>query len=155
MTYRTHIAAGLFTGLLLSEFYQEPLHKVLFVGAAAVGSLLPDVDCKNSYIRRYIPLFPHMKHRGHTHSVVGFLVFSLILIPFGTAAPVLGLIWGYMSHLLADSFTVYGIYVFYPRQEHRLRLGTIRTGGPGEVLFMLLMVFGIIIYFELKLRGNI
>lgn len=150
MTYKTHMTIGFTSALLLSELIQEPLAKVIFITTASFGSLLPDVDTPQSFIRRFIPFPFRMKHRGHTHSLVGLLVFSLMIIPFGVNNATLGLICGYMSHILADSLTIYGVYLFYPQTRYRLRLAKIRTGGILEQCLLVSVFIIAILYIYVK-----
>ena len=153
MTYQTHVLTGVTTALLISECIQEPGKKLLFIGAAGIGALLPDVDTKKSFIRKFIPFFFPLKHRGHTHSIVGLLIFSLIIIPCGINSITTGLIWGYLSHILADSFTITGTYPFYPQEKIRLKLAEIRTGGPGEDFFAAINICVMFLFFYFKLKG--
>lgn len=52
----------------------------------------------------------------------------------------IGLSIGYLSHLLADSFTEKGMWLFWPFYNHPVKplgpLGFISTGGPGDTFFM-------------------
>lgn len=157
MTYKTHLTTGIATALLISEGIQSPIGRIVFAAYAGLGALLPDVDHKGSVIGRYTPLFWGLKHRGYTHSLVGFLLFSLILIPLGVTNASMGLIWGFMSHILADAFTVYGVYLFYPNTHYHLRLGHIKTGSIEETGFQAIVIALMVIYFYLKfkLKGTI
>ena len=82
---------------------------VLFM-AVLIGSLLPDIDQRNSTLGRYNPFTPFMKHRGHCHSIVGLLIIS---IPFlllttdtikGTDMYYMVVIGG-LSHLFGDKLS--------------------------------------------------
>lgn len=153
MTYKTHLTAGMTTALIVSEMLQDPIEKMVFIAASTGAALLPDIDHESSYIRRYIPLFFPMKHRGFTHSITGLLVFSLIIIPLGINGLTTGLIWGYLSHLLADACTVYGIYPFYPNKMLHLKFANVKTGTQSEKVFECLMICTVFLYFYYKLKG--
>lgn len=95
---------------------------VLFIGTAAVGSLIPDLDSPTSTLGRLVPPVSHIiaklfGHRGLTHDVIfiGILtVLSLYFYPM-----MFGFWFGYWSHLLLDSLTVRGIcwgYFFHRRK---------------------------------------
>lgn len=99
---------------------------------ADLGSLVPDVDQKDSLINYLLPvkLDNYFKHRGMTHSLIGFLIFafcSYFLLKL--FAPIefanfeltsvrycawLGLVIGYFLHLVEDSFSQAGIRWLQP-----------------------------------------
>ncbi|MGL5329937.1 MAG: metal-dependent hydrolase [Peptostreptococcaceae bacterium] len=151
MTYKTHILGGMVTGYTVA--YALPLsQRLIFTAVAGIGALLPDIDHKESFIRKFIWVFPKIRHRGHTHSLYGLLIFSLIIIPFSINTLTTGLICGYMSHILLDAFTVSGVRLFYPN-ERSYRLGRIRAGKAGEEIFYYLLWLVIIIYLYIKFKG--
>lgn len=91
---------------------------VLFV----IGSLLPDIDSKNSALGRYIHI--PVKHRTWTHSIlIPVLMFiGTIKLPF--------LFWialGYTLHLFWDSLSRAGICWFYPLSHYADYGGNIRV----------------------------
>lgn len=57
-------------------------------------------------------------HRGFTHSIIGFLLFSwmvkLITIEYHINSIYIGFRIGYLLHLVADFFTLKGIKLFFP-----------------------------------------
>lgn len=52
MNYKTHINGGILVGLYVNIQMTNisMISKGIFLGATVVGSLLPDIDHKNSYI---------------------------------------------------------------------------------------------------------
>ncbi|MEM7028983.1 MAG: metal-dependent hydrolase [Chloroflexota bacterium] len=136
-----------------------PVGIVLNISVGIIGALLPDIDAKESSIKRELGLagqiiqsFLRMigvKHRGATH----FGLTALLLF-FG--ATILGRCWaypdlgfafgmGYVSHIVADSLTKSGVLLlwpFYPKSVHLLpKLLRIRTGSSVEtLLFMVVAV---------------
>ena len=97
--------------------------------ATMLGSLLPDIDCRTSYLGRRLPfisgLFP--KHRGITHSIGHFLIVSAILMAVGMFAPIpkiasfaiYGLLYGYLTHLFLDLFSKEGIPLFWRKKNYK------------------------------------
>ena len=141
MLIRTHLTITLFFVLLLINSV-NPDYRIVFFLVAFISTYIPDIDSKfskigNRKILRILQFFT--KHRGMIHSFTFLLVITLLLVLF---LPViaLGFFLGYGSHLLADSFTVSGIMLFYPYKKKSS--WKIRTGGKSEtsvfVVFLLL-----------------
>lgn len=117
------------TGLVWSQNVSmtHVLTGATILGATTVGALLPDVDHPNSVIskRLGIPLYKLFTHRGMTHSLLGWLIFSgltymlgnYVFSYFDLVNPLvhvsfclwLGLSLGYFLHLLEDSWSRAGI----------------------------------------------
>lgn len=61
-------------------------------------------------------------HRGFTHSIIGFLLFSwmvkFVAIEYQLNSIYLGFTTGYLLHLVADFFTLKGIKLFFPLDEN-------------------------------------
>jgi inner membrane protein len=112
------------------------------LAAAALGSLLPDLDHPKSWIGRRVGMVSLMiaavfGHRGITHSllaVVGCL-FGMLILGKGAIAP--AVLVGYLSHLACDSLTKSGVPLLWPwRRPFGPRL--LRTGGLVEFLLAFL-----------------
>jgi inner membrane protein len=127
----------------------EIVSKAIYYGCTIIAARLPDLDLS-------IPLFG--KHRGFTHSLLGDLLFALILLTSGffglcylqahriSVSPqqeALGLLAIWAStlscfyHMLADSLTVAGIRFLWPADIciHLLpKSCRIRTGRSSEYL---------------------
>lgn len=107
------------------------------LAAAALGSLLPDIDHPQSWAGRKvpfisIPLSLLLGHRGLTHSALAVLACAVLLTIMGTgwlAAPV---VVGYLSHLLADGLTPSGVPLLWPNKR-RFSLNLCRTGSLTEI----------------------
>lgn len=126
---------------------------------AALGALLPDLDAAESKIKRleivgltpFAPLSLALNrtlgHRGVLHSLLGWAVASLLVLPlalwWGWTVPA-ALSTGYASHLAADACTKSGIPLLYPRRRrcHLLpRILRLTTGSAAEeVVFVALSV---------------
>jgi len=79
-------------------------------------------------------------HRSFTHSLAGFVFFTLTLF-MSNKAIVLPAITGYATHLAADLLTPSGIPLFYPYNKS-FKIPLIRTGSLLDILIGL--VFGFI-----------
>lgn len=115
MRGNTHIWFGVSSALLL---FHPPLWSYALVG---LGSLLPDVDHKNSPVG----ILPCIKHRTVTHSLLACGLALLI-------NPWLGL--GYVSHVLLDMLNPTGCPLLWPYTK-KFSVGSIKTGSKVETIF--------------------
>ena len=150
MLARTHIAIGILGALFAAPFL-APEQKLLFVGLAAIGSLLPDVDHRGSLINRLFPITKiaahFFKHRGFFHSIFP----PLLLWGFTRASDYAlvgqALVLGYTTHLFSDSFTKWGVNYLYPLSQFRI-MGFIQVGSWVETvlfIFILLLILFLIL----------
>jgi inner membrane protein len=136
MTGKTHREIGLLFGVgyylttIPAEYAPATLGAVIV--ASYFGSLIPDFDQSTAEFWSSLPYGkvvgsiadPIFKHRSFSHSLFGILLFSLLFYLLLRSFPDY---WGinqsivlicfsisYSSHLLADSFTVEGIPLFWP-----------------------------------------
>jgi inner membrane protein len=153
----THVAVGTlgYAGLA-ALFGAEVSSPVL--GAAALGSLLPDVDTPSS--RAGFCVYPlalwlerKFGHRTVTHSLTGIafcaLLFSPLLFFAWGHAPFMALVCGFVFHLAGDACTKAGIPLMWPRRERWVFPGDakfrLKTGSMAEwvVLGAVLLVAGL------------
>jgi membrane-bound metal-dependent hydrolase YbcI (DUF457 family) len=158
MTGKTHLLIG-----INSLWFLAPIpgaltasSLALSAGAAAIGSLLPDLDASESTIKHAKigsfepmavlanPIAKTTTHRGMLHSWIGIGLVVIISLPpifLWGWVPSIALILGYGSHLLADSCTPSGITLKYPNltKKHLLPQGArIQTGSQAEnMIFMI------------------
>lgn len=137
MLFRTHIAIAIFFILL---FLSKVEHKISFVLVLFIAAALPDIDTRFSKIGkkkifRFLQFF--VKHRGLLHSFFLLIFITLVLVLF---IPIISLPFflGYSSHLVMDSFTIEGIYPFYPLKK-RIS-GNIKTGSKAEIVVLIITV---------------
>lgn len=127
MTGRTHLTIGVAVGLALAQtMHAAPQQSALIVAAAALGSLLPDIDHPQSMLSGWIPgsglLTLFTRHRGITHSLLFCMLLPAALWYAMTSAGSiaipyiypLGLVLGMCSHLLSDMLTPAGVPLLYP-----------------------------------------
>lgn len=86
----------------------------LILICVAFGSLLPDIDSKNSILGRYFHL--PFKHRTWTHTIWVVLLLCYLArkyLFFGC------IFYGYFMHLVIDTFSFAGVCWFYPFEQYR------------------------------------
>lgn len=171
MQYKAHMAGGLTVGVLVSQPVVTLLGHpagVLAAGAvvtgSVIGSLLPDIDHRGSYIGRRLPILSALSaalgHRGPTHapiivSLVSLLIGWILLkfVPVVLAGWLLlfliGSYAGTLSHILMDAMTPRGVPALYPFQKRNFRIARIKTGGLIEhVIAVFLFLFSVIYFYQ-------
>ena len=133
---------------------------VLAIAFAVLGSLLPDLDARESKLSNFqvagiTPFKPaaqalnrRLGHRGMMHSLLALLIlaifFGLPLWLFLDPLAGVGLVLGYFSHLVLDACTRSGIPFYWPEPNRiyflppRLRVA---TGSWWEDIVFLLLTF--------------
>lgn len=136
MTGKTHRMIGLVAGggyfLSTAPSFYQPATLGAVIVASYLGSLIPDADDAGADIWNTLPFGhsvgritdPFLKHRNISHSIVGIIIYTIILLVVLRSMPSY---WGiaavpvaisstlaYASHLLADAFTVEGVPLFWP-----------------------------------------
>ena len=156
-------AALVATCLALQEpFSPEKLTVAGFIVAgAALGSLLPDIDHKNSTISKKHKItswiMTHLfEHRGFTHAPLIQALFIALLfyigknlggvIGYSYLGFVTGLGIGIFSHTLLDWLTVGGVPLFYPFTKKRFHLMSLKTAkhSKGTAFVIILLTIAII-----------
>lgn len=147
MTGKSHAAIGANTIWIFYLVYGASLSPVIFA-LAVIGALMPDFDAAESKIKHfkirvgkkktglafypfYLPaviISAFFKHRGFWHSLlatllvtgisVGTVIYLNTYVMDLTPAHAFALPFGYLSHLLADSLTKFGVPLFWPNKEN-------------------------------------
>jgi inner membrane protein len=161
VTWRTHVMGGIAALWLLPIALAASTSSVpLAVAFAALGSLLPDLDARESKLSNVqalgiAPLKPAARllnrslgHRGAMHSLLAFLLVSILAgLPLGLLLDPLaglGLSLGYLSHLLLDGITKSGVPLLWPepgRVKLLPRKLLVTTGSSAEDALFLLLCF--------------
>ena len=118
MLFHTHILIGIVLFLLTKDLFQGG-NQVIFFFFVLLGSILPDIDSRNSKMNRWsgiigIIIVFFAKHRGIFHSLVFHLLLFFLMKPLIGTYYASALLIGYSAHLLGDGFTRGGIVLFYP-----------------------------------------
>lgn len=150
----THLLTGMLTGFLFGVHLRAATDVcLLLAGAAAVGSILPDIDHEHAAIRQRLGIVGNiglgwLKHRGATHTAIAA---ALVLFIGHHFHPLYGLALGigYCAHILGDMLTVSGVAVLAPVVKDSLHLlpGPLRitTGGRAERL-MAFLLFTVVLW---------
>lgn len=161
MNYKTHLNGGALVGLYISS--QIPKSHILsigiFLGGTIIGSILPDIDHKNSYIGKKTKgvskaINKFAGHRKLFHAPLAYLLLYSMSMGAITQKSLLvwvtGLFCGVMSHLILDSFTIGGLPWFYPLTKKRFSLSKIKTNSKVEdILCGILICINIIMLLDI------
>ncbi len=144
MMFRTHLAIGIISALLIHDYFNTGL---LFSIVLILSTSLPDIDHQGSWIGRRLWIFSKpinilFGHRGITHSMFVPLGIFGIIYYYGHQAIGLAIMLGYITHILADSFTNEGVKIAYPVSKKAFS-GPLKTNGVGEHVLFTLLIIGI------------
>jgi inner membrane protein len=175
MTWPTHTLLGICTLWLLAPLPPDMIGYDMgtLAACAAFGALLPDLDASESKIKHLKLLGTQIKpfllpsqviyktdqHRGLLHSLIGFGMVTGLFTPLGWWigwAPIVVVLFGYASHLLADSATKSGLRLFYPRPDRFYlmpRGWRVTTGSPAEDGIMVSSAVMVLILLLSQLHG--
>ena len=149
MLFRTHLAVAFLISLVLLYFNINLVFVIIFITA----SLLPDIDHPSSKIGRRFKFLNYLfSHRGFFHSLFALLIFTILLY-FINYLLAIAFFSGYFLHLLLDSFTRQGIFLFYPFSTKKSK-GRIKVGSFLEtiVFFIVLFLIIVLLIFYVKIR---
>ncbi len=156
MQAKTHLAAGLLVGILVSIQTKLNLESSFILSVASmIGSLIPDIDHPRSTLGSKIkPISTGISkvfgHRGITHSLLMVFLLWFLMISYHLGVVYEGIIVGYSSHLFGDWLTVFGIPLFWPLRRKFSSPLAFKTGKGFEkfvfvILTMLIINFGYIL----------
>ncbi len=178
MLFPTHGVFGVFLSLSVLALFgiKTSMHWSILV-FAILGSITPDIDLPRSLIGRiFYPLSKYLErkygHRTVTHSLIGWLVATVIL---GSFLLILSLIpktqipnqliirWfgafviGYLSHLILDMFNPKGSQLFWPDKGRdvipRNPKYRIEVGSKSELIIFLFLFGMMFLGFPLSKYG--
>jgi len=161
MNYKTHINGGILVGLYVSiqMTNKSVMSTGMFLTTAFVGSLLPDIDHRNSYIGKRVKTASKVinKFAGHRklfHAPLFYLFLYSIALGMVTnnllRIGLNGLSLGILSHLVLDSFTIGGLPWFYPLSKKKFSLGKIKTNSKLEdILCGILICINIVVVLDI------
>lgn len=148
MMYKTHLAFAFLISLFTINLFPNS-NIYLFISLTLLGSLLPDLDHPKSKLGKKVPFFSKtvnaaFGHRGIFHSLFFALLVAYLASLFLPHYLVGAVFFGYLSHLIADSFTKMGVNYLHPFATLHIR-GFIETGKTGEFIIFLLLVLSSIV----------
>lgn len=169
MNKSAHLMGGLTAGIAASKYiapiipHSGVIEETVGVGAvlcgAMLGSLLPDIDHRNSYIGRKLRITSFIisktfGHRGIVHTPIAVLSFTALLIFLVMQLAgmiqtvslyfVIGVSSGMFSHLFLDMMTKRGIPLLYPIKRKSYRIARFTGGGTGDNFVIIGCIFLII-----------
>ncbi|SEQ61428.1 metal-dependent hydrolase [Piscibacillus halophilus] len=117
MEAKTHITTSLTLAAGISKYLALPF-TVGYLAGTVLGSVLPDIDKKDSFIGQRSLGISHLVqmlfgHRGFTHSVLCWVIISIICLNYPSAFTY-GLLIGYIGHIIGDFFSNRGVPILYP-----------------------------------------
>lgn len=158
MTKNTHILGGLTLALTIEKFcfsklnmtsFEGIINVVVFYTFVGLGSIIPDIDKKNSYIGRRLPyvskaISEKFGHRTFTHSIIFVILVYYILkyicinndITFGITI-------GILSHILLDMLNFQGVALLYPLNTKH-KICKIKTNSGFEKTFRGVLILAFI-----------
>ena len=147
MMFLTHLSFSLFLGLLITKYAGVLIDKYFFLAFILFGSVLPDIDCADSFIGRKFKLLNlFFKHRGFFHSITLMIILAIIVFLITNKAYYsLAIIIGFLSHLFLDSLTRAGIAPFWP-SKLRVR-GIFKTSRLFDWILFGIFILCCITYF--------
>lgn len=124
-----------------------PIHMGTCLGLLLLGSVLPDIDSRNSILGRYVHL--PVEHHTWTHAVYIPTVLAFFAVWYRS---VFWLLAGYMIHLFWDSLSAQGVCWFYKilsdyreypsgakvKRGHKMKL--YKTGKTSEYVLLGILV---------------
>lgn len=162
MTYKTHLLGGVAAGVTLFPVVAQRIGTTtellstagfLCVAAGMFGSLISDIDHKNSYIGKKFRITSSIVsstcgHRGITHApLITTILLAAVLFLLKDPniywySGIFGVFGGIYSHILLDGFTKGGIPILYPFSRKKFSLGLLITGGKAERIFRVILGVG-------------
>ncbi len=161
MQGKTHMAAATAISLGIVTYKTQDfglLQSGVLIASTIAGSLLPDIDIKNSkvshkhkFLSFFIRLF--IEHRG-THSIIFMALLSIPLFlmtmilpselrPYGILFG-FGILLGYASHIILDMLTPKGSPVLNPVCKYSVSILRIETGGVIEFVIRMALYIAVI-----------
>jgi len=139
MMARSHKVIGVAAGFSAAAFLGEGSPFWVYIISMIVGwfgSLVPDIDHRQSKAGRAIPLLSWIisstfTHRGVTHSALIVALMTWATYTYYPNVLIYAAIAGYASHIVADMFTKSGVMLAWPVKV-RFGIPLIATNSPAE-----------------------
>ena len=128
MSGKEHLLFGITTTSVFTFCFLEnepATTTACLIAGASLGSLFPDIDHPKSLIGRFFPFLSRTLYlSGHRETTHDLFWWTIILALLAYKFPILsGFSYGYVGHLIMDSFTAEGVPFcrpFYKKNVHAL-----------------------------------
>ncbi len=143
--FRTHLAFSLFIGLILIKILDIE-NQILFLIFLLFFGVFPDIDERKSKVSRKfgffsLPINYIFRHRGFFHTIYLPLILFLLFFMVDEVILGIGVLAGYLSHLILDSLTRSGVKIFKPLLHFRF-YGFFRSGRLFDRILFLMFLIG-------------
>lgn len=157
MKYTSHLMVS--TAVAMPLMVQTETLSITSILALSIGALFPDIDESKSYIGRRTRGISDIinlvfGHRGITHTLVGWLVFSIFVFGVGFFLNDIRISFylslGFFLHVLEDSFSKGSVMWFYPFSEKKIHFKFYYVTGSLIETVIALVALGSV-FLQLKL----
>lgn len=168
MLGKTHIMMSMI-GVAPLIIYSPPWALIYVIAGGALGAIFPDIDEPQSMIGRRTIIISNIlrifvKHRGITHTLLAFILYSMCAVVLFKYYQDMRIIWaaaafiiGNIVHVMGDMMTLGGVSILGPFSEKKLHLLPkglrLKTGGLVE-RFMVLPLFSIVVVYVSYFKIN-
>lgn len=180
MNGQTHRAIGFLTGAVYSYYSHSPIFDTLMLSITSLSvATAPDWDTVDEWSTFlfnptgtiiYSVLQKRVKHRGFTHSLLGLMLWNILFLVWGIIlfsifptsfmkhtlqVMLMGNILGYISHIIADMFTVKGVALFYPVEDRiKFPLTLSYNSRVETVIFLISLGIGVLFVIRATLNAK-
>ena len=150
MRGKAHLTCGIGTAIVTSGIllYAEKIgiaEAGIFGLSCMVNSVIPDIDIPESMVgKRVKPIANAINkifgHRTITHSGLWIILWLALMWQLqGTIWWTLcyGMLMGFLSHIVSDTFTIGGVPWLWPLSRKKIRLTPIKTGEKDYIFVVL------------------
>ncbi|EGS5729501.1 metal-dependent hydrolase [Clostridium perfringens] len=154
MLYKTHLTTSSAIAIPILAATNEL--SIVTCSGVALGALLPDIDTPNSFIGKRLkiisrPINSFFGHRGVIHSITPVVILLILSFIFKSSF-LWAITFGFLLHLIEDTFSEKGIKWFAPFSELNIRIPfeilRYKTGGLKE--YVILGIALTSLYFQLR-----
>lgn len=105
----------------INQFWPHETPVQLLIGVAGImfGSILPDIDLRNSTVAKLLHFYIPVPHRTITHTIWIPLLLLLLSYHMQGLYVINYIALGYLFHLFNDNFSKSGICYFWPITRYR------------------------------------
>ena len=122
---------------------------------STAGSYFPDIDISQSKMgQKHKWISKHLTHRGITHTLLGPVILTVLMVVLGFL-PVLpslifGFVIGWLAHIFADMFNLKGVPLLWPFVKTKIHVASIKTANKvHQIIFIILwevILWGLVLW---------